>query len=141
MKGPYYEVWAYLHVLQCICSLDQAEKRVTLPATYFIEMKMFLDSYKKEVASRKKWRGCWWKQYGSFYFPTLLPDCNWFIKQNNLFSWLLIIFQWNCMARSKSIDHIGFTNMKRRTDSIVVKYNESKSDKAGERCTNKNICM
>ena len=30
------------------------EKGVTLPATYHIEMKKFLDNYKKEVASRKK---------------------------------------------------------------------------------------
>ena len=43
------------------------------------------------------------------------------------------------MARSISIDHIGFTNIKRGTDSILVNYNEAKSDKAGERCTNKNV--
>lgn len=43
------------------------------------------------------------------------------------------------MARSISIDHIGFTNMKRGTDSIIVKYDETKSDKTGERCTNKNV--
>ena len=28
------------------------------------------------------------------------------------------------MARSISIDNIGFRNMKRGTDSIIVKYNE-----------------
>ena len=38
------------------------------------------------------------------------------------------------MPRSTSIDHIGFTNMKRVTYSIIVKYNEIKSDKAGEKC-------
>ena len=43
------------------------------------------------------------------------------------------------MARSISIDHIGFANMRRGTDSIVVKYDEPKSAKAGEKCTNKNI--
>ena len=43
------------------------------------------------------------------------------------------------MARSISIDHLGFTNMKRGTDSIIVKYDETKSDKAGERCKNKNV--
>ena len=40
---------------------------------------------------------------------------------------------------AKSIDHIGFANMKIGTDSIIVKHNESKSDKTGERCTNKNV--
>ena len=43
------------------------------------------------------------------------------------------------MARSVLIDHIGFTNMKRGTESIIVKYNETKSDKTGKRCTNKNV--
>ena len=43
------------------------------------------------------------------------------------------------MARSISIDHICFTNMKRGTDSVIAKYNETKIDKAGEKCTNKNI--
>ena len=37
------------------------------------------------------------------------------------------------------IDHIGFINMKRGKLAIIVKYDESKSDKAGENCTNKNI--
>ena len=43
------------------------------------------------------------------------------------------------MARLISIDHIDFTNMKRGTDSIIMKYDESKSDKIGEKCTNKNV--
>ena len=43
------------------------------------------------------------------------------------------------MARSISIDHLGFPNLKRGSDSIIVKYNESKNDKAGEKCSNKNI--
>ena len=45
------------------------------------------------------------------------------------------------MARSIAIDHIGFANMKRGTDSIIVKDDESKSNKAGEKCTNKNVLM
>ena len=39
------------------------------------------------------------------------------------------------MARLISIDHIGCTNMKRGTDSIIVKDNETKSDETGETCT------
>ena len=34
---------------------------------------------------------------------------------------------------------MGFTNMERGTDSIIVKYNETKSEKSGEKCSNKNI--
>ena len=42
------------------------------------------------------------------------------------------------MARSISIDNIGFSNMKRGSDTIIIKYDESKSNKVGEKCTNKN---
>ena len=34
---------------------------------------------------------------------------------------------------------IEFTNMKIGTDSIIVKYDESKCNKVGEKCTNNNI--
>ena len=43
------------------------------------------------------------------------------------------------MAKSISIYQIVFTNMKRGTDSIIVKDGETKSDKVGEKCTNKNV--
>ena len=43
------------------------------------------------------------------------------------------------MARSILIGHIGFPYMKRGTDSVTVKQNDSKSDKVGEKCTNKNV--
>ena len=42
------------------------------------------------------------------------------------------------MARSISIDALGFHNLSRGVDSIRVKYDDSKSDKAGEKCTQKN---
>ena len=74
-----------------------------------------------------------------FSFPLYCLVANGFIKENNLFSCLFIIFQWNCIARSISIDHKGFTNMKRGTDSIIVKCNQTKSDKTDERYTNKNV--
>ena len=43
------------------------------------------------------------------------------------------------MTKSIFIDHIGPANMKRGIDSIIVKYDESKSDKAGKKFVNKNI--
>ena len=116
-----------------------SEKGVNLSGTYLIEMKKFLDNYKKEVASKNKEGAVDESNTDPFTFPLYCLVANWFIKENNLFSWLFIIFQWNYMARSISIDHIGFTNMKRGTDSIIVKYDETKSDKTGERCTNKNV--
>ena len=43
------------------------------------------------------------------------------------------------MARSIDIDCIGFSNFKRGTDSIIVKYDKTKVDKTGENCNNKNL--
>ena len=42
------------------------------------------------------------------------------------------------MAKFISIDHLGISNLKRGSDSMIVKYDESKSNKAGEKFSNKN---
>ena len=76
-----------------------SEKGVTLPHTYLIEMKKFLDNYKKQVAKRKE-GAVDESNTDHITFPLYCLVANWFIKENNLFGWLFIIFQWNCMARS-----------------------------------------
>jgi hypothetical protein len=44
------------------------------------------------------------------------------------------------MARSASIDPLGFHNFSKGVDSIVFKYDDSKTDNAGEKVSpNKNI--
>jgi hypothetical protein len=40
---------------------------------------------------------------------------------------------------SISIDCLVFHNFKSGADSIIAKYDETKVDKTGEKCTNKNI--
>ena len=63
-----------------------SEKRVTLPAIYLIEIKKFLDNYKKEVASKKKEVLVDKNNTDPFTFPLYCLVANWFIKENNLFS-------------------------------------------------------
>lgn len=43
------------------------------------------------------------------------------------------------MARSSSIDCLGFHNFGLGLDSIIIKYDESKADKAGEKLSEKNV--
>ena len=43
------------------------------------------------------------------------------------------------MARSTNIDCIGWHNMRRGEDSIVVKYDDTKSDKDSEKFSDKNL--
>ena len=64
-----------------------------------------------------------------FTFPLYEQVANWFINEEN-------IFQWNCMARFISIEHLGFSNLKRGSDSIIIKFNKSKIDITGEKCSN-----
>ena len=44
------------------------------------------------------------------------------------------------MARSASIDPLAYRNFWCGEDSIIVKYDDSKTDKAGECLLEKNIC-
>jgi len=43
------------------------------------------------------------------------------------------------MARSISIDDLGFRNFHKNCDSIVCKYDQIKKNRAGEKCTDKNL--
>ena len=43
------------------------------------------------------------------------------------------------MARSTNIDDIGFRNLKKNADSILCKHDDTKMDKSGEKCSNKNL--
>ena len=43
------------------------------------------------------------------------------------------------MARCASVDPLGFHNFSLSQDSIIVKYDDSKVDKDGERLSEKNM--
>ena len=43
------------------------------------------------------------------------------------------------MARSITIDDLGFRNIHKNLDSIVCNYDQTKKDKAGDKCADKNL--
>ena len=43
------------------------------------------------------------------------------------------------MARASNIDPLGFHNITLGPDTIIIKYDESKKDKAGEKLSEKNV--
>lgn len=43
------------------------------------------------------------------------------------------------MERSINIDDIGFRNLKKNNDLTQCKYDDTKMDKAGEKCSNNNL--
>ena len=116
-----------------------SERKSSMSPLYHVEMKKFLAQYKKEVAANRKTGNV--DEYDSdpFSFQLVRQLASWFLYSGNIFCWFFLLMQWNCMARSINIDCIGFSNFKRGTDSIIVKYDETKADKAGENCHNKNL--
>ena len=115
------------------------ERGTCMSMKYNVEMKKYLQHYKKEVAANKKLGKV--DEYDSdpFSFTLVRILCTWFLGSGDIFSWVFLLMQWNCMARSINIDCVGFSNMRRGTDSLVIKYDDTKADKAGENCHNKNL--
>ena len=117
-----------------------AEKRkVRLSDNYTIEMKSFLDNYKKEHNAAKKKGNVEENESDPFSFSLLRFVCVWFLDTGNIFGWSFILTQWMYMARSINIDCLGWNNLKKGEDSVVIKYDETKADKSGESCSDKNI--
>ena len=114
-------------------------KKMSLPENYHMEMKAFLDNYKKEYQGAKKAGKVEEIESDPFSFSLLRLICTWFVAKGNVFAWCFLLTQWNCMARSISVDCLGWHNMRKGEDSIVIKYDDTKSDKGGEKCSNKNI--
>ena len=63
----------------------------------------------------------------------------WALNENNVFVWHWTQSQWNLMARSANIDPLKLHNFKLGTNSIVIKYDESKSDKQAQQLAQKNV--
>jgi hypothetical protein len=110
-----------------------------LPTKFYKVVDNFLASYKKEFIAAKKQGNT--EETSSDPIPMSLYKlvAKWALEQNNILVWFWTLSQWNCMARSSSIDNLGFHNLKIGNDSIRLKYDDSKADKAGERLSEKNI--
>jgi hypothetical protein len=110
-----------------------------LPREFYEKMDNFQRAYKNEHAQAKK-RGEV-DEMAADPIPMSLYKliADWAIYENNIFVWVWTVAQWNFMARSASVDPLAFHNFSLGADSIIGKYDESKSDKAGERLSEKNI--
>ena len=110
-----------------------------LPSSFYDSMEVYLQAYKKKFATAKKQGHV--DEYSTDPIP--LPVYRFLLRRsietNNVFAWMWTLLQWNCMARSASIDCLAFHNFSLGTDSIVIKYDETKADKAGEKLSEKNV--
>ena len=115
-------------------------KGQTLPRVYFQEIsEKFIPAYKKEYASKKKEGKTDERDADPICCTLFQMICRWAIEEGNIFVWVYSLAMWNLMSRSISVDSLGFRNFKRGTsDSIKVKFDETKSDKTGEFTQEKN---
>ena len=108
---------------------------------YYLEQvkPMLFCAVHKEVASAKKDS----KRDKSTAELSAFPLCAFlatlFLKEGCIFEWCFMSMQWNCMARSISIDDIGFRNIHKNCNSIACKYDSTKKDKAEDKCVEKNL--
>ena len=102
------------------------------------EMKVFIDSLKKESQKAKKEGKVDEHEADPITFPLYQEMCQAAIKTGNVFFWCFTVLQWNCMARSINISNLRFNSFSLGKDSVKIKYWDTKKDKTGEKATPKN---
>ena len=110
-----------------------------LTTSFYEEIDAHIASYKKLYIKAKKEGDVDEKEADPIPLSLYQSMLKWAIEANNVFVWFWTLAQWNCMARSASIDPLAFHNFKIGQDSTICKYDDQKADKTGERLSEKNI--
>ena len=110
-----------------------------LPENFYREIDDYLHGYKKLTVQKKKDGKLSEEEADPITHTLFKLLLNWAIASNNIFAWFWCLMQWNCMARSANVDPLGFHNISLGTDSIRIKYDDSKTKKSGEKLSTKNI--
>jgi hypothetical protein len=111
----------------------------TLPTNFRPQMKRFLESYLKETKKAKQNNMLDEEESDPIPFGLYRKICSWSIKERELHVWVFTVVQWNCIARSVSIDQLGFHNLSAGEDSIRVTYDMTKMDQGGKNVCPKNV--
>ena len=113
--------------------LDAKIAKTPLPILFYQEVETYLNSYKK-LAVQKKKEGKVAEDEANpithVFFKLIL---GWEIAANNTHAWFQSLVQWNCMACGVNVEPLGFHNISLRTDSMRLKYDDSKTKKFGEK--------
>ena len=109
-----------------------------LSVEYKQSMKVFLDSLEKECVAAKKRGEVVNEEADPIRFPLYRLICDYAIHIGDAFLWAYTTLLWNCMARPINIDDISMQNFTLGQDSVVVQFDETKTDKKGKKCAPKN---
>ena len=94
-----------------------------LPSNYYREMEVFVASYKKEHKSAKKDGRTDEQEADPITAALFMYICQWAIEEGNIFLWSFALSMWNLMARSISVDCLGFHHFKSGlSDSIKCRF-------------------
>jgi len=112
-----------------------------LPPVYYREMDKFLASFQKETRQAKQDGNLDEEESDPIPFPLYQQICEWAILSGNIFVWVYTVLQWNCIARSVSVDPLTFHNFSPGfgTDSIKCTYDRTKADQEGKKVSPKNL--
>jgi hypothetical protein len=110
-----------------------------LPPLYYIEIDKFLAAFKKETAQARKLGNTDEKEADPIPWSLYQLICGWAVSEGNILVWVWTTLQWSCMARSINIESLSFHNITLGEDSIKIKYDSTKADKEGKKCSPKNI--
>ena len=112
-----------------------------LPRKFYDAVENHLRAFKKEVRSLKQSGNNLVEDKASdpinFSLYTRLLD--WCLEENNIMAWHWTQAQWSLMARSASIDPLHVKNFRLGPDSIIIKYDDSKTEAAATRLAEKNV--
>ena len=110
---------------------------IKLPTSFYEDINNYLKSYQKLSVQTWKDGNMVEKAADPILFSLYKCTLKWSIERNNIFIWFWTIVQWNYIAQCTSVDPLDFHNFLLGLDSLIVKYDDSKVDKDGERLSKK----
>ena len=116
-----------------------ARAKQALPSQYYREMEVFQAAYRKEHKGAQKDGRSDEQEADPICAALFRYICKWAVTGGNIFVWCFSLAMWNLMARSVSVDSLGFHHFRSgMTDSIKCKFDETKADKTDEFVQEKN---
>jgi hypothetical protein len=112
--------------------------KAKFPKNYVLGIEKFKSSLKKENAKNKSDGDILEREADPIPFDLYRFMCESAVNSGNAFWWLFSILQWSCLARCQNIDDLTFRNLSLGSDSIIVKFDATKMDKTGEKCSPEN---
>ena len=103
-----------------------------LPPSYYYAIGEFLVGYKKETANARQDGQVDEKECDPISWTLFRLILQWALDAGNVFVWVFSLLQWHCMARSVNISTLGLHNIGCGKDHLLVKYDKTKKDQAGE---------